>query len=426
VKRVLLAGLLTAALVGAAPAMAGWSEPQRLAVGQERFEDVALAGNTHGDAAAVWENGRGISIAFARRGRLFGAPTSIPGGRDGFSPKVAIDEKGNVLVLWSYFDNTSPGHPELRDEGCCNGIRLTMRSVAGGRFRRVQALTPVGRDVSSTALAIVNGRVGVAWGEFGLSASIGARFARAGHRLGRAVHFRHPGEAVGIALLGSGPAVTFSRFDSGGMSLHELRVRNGRVTAVRTLLSGLPEFADFAVATNAHGDQAVGWVTSADLGGPVYAGARGAAGRFRVRRVASHNGPVFAPRVAIAPSGAVIVAWGTAGGRLLAAGRRPRGRFGLARQFGATVGRGFIDDVQVGVDSSGRSVIGWTQEGPGAVEHLHAAFRSRAGRATLTRDFGPATDLGVQGTAALDARGRARVLWRRGGIVSAVRGRRAR
>src|SRR5436309_3346905 len=162
-RRTLVLALAGAALLPAS-AVASWGPRQRLSSGgDDHGEDVTLVGNARGDAVAAWRDGLGIRVAFARHGKAFGRPRYAPGGRHGRDPSVAIDSQGNAVVVWTYFANTSPPDPEERDEGCCSGAQMTVRSAASGRMRRAQALTPKGHEVGPVAATISHGRVGLAW-----------------------------------------------------------------------------------------------------------------------------------------------------------------------------------------------------------------------------------------------------------------------
>jgi hypothetical protein len=141
-----------------------------------------------------------------------------------------------------------------------------------------------------------------------------------------------------------------------------------------------------------------------------------------MRRV-SRRAPAFGPQLAIAPSGAALLAWSTYRGEIFSAGRRPGKRFGLARQFGKTVRNGYIPDLQIAVDSLGRGVLGWVQSRPGSKAHARGAFRSARGRLLQPRDLGRADSMGNQATGALDRRGRARLIWRRAATVKVTRAR---
>src|SRR3954469_925297 len=106
IVRLVLAAAAATALIGAAPASA-WT-PQRLFSGGDFFQQtVELAQNSRGDAAVVFEDLRAVRLATARPGHRFSRPRRVPGSRGGQNARVAIDEQGDVLVAWEYFDHTS-------------------------------------------------------------------------------------------------------------------------------------------------------------------------------------------------------------------------------------------------------------------------------------------------------------------------------
>ena len=70
----------------------------------------------------------------------------------------------------------------------------------------------------------------------------------------------------------------------------------------------------------------------------------------------------------------------------------------------------------------GQRVVAWTRQIPGDATHVRAAFYSASGAQTQLQDFGPATTVGEQGTAALDSLGRSWIVWPNGPNVTALRG----
>src|SRR4051794_39711890 len=147
-KHALIPLAVLALLLLPAPADAAW-RVQTIHAGSSGYSDVALVGNARGDAALAFELPGGIGLAIAQRGHAFGKPHKVPFSGGGTAPHVAIDERGNVLVLWTYFDGFEEEDIESRDEGCCDGTLATIRYARGKHFRRVQALTPPGHEVTA-------------------------------------------------------------------------------------------------------------------------------------------------------------------------------------------------------------------------------------------------------------------------------------
>src|SRR4051812_33828553 len=97
---------LVAALALAAPAAQAW-QIQKLTERAFGYDDgVDLAGNSRGDASLLWEPDARLRIATAHDGGRFVAPRAVPGSKDASNALTAMDESGNTLVAWDYFDNT--------------------------------------------------------------------------------------------------------------------------------------------------------------------------------------------------------------------------------------------------------------------------------------------------------------------------------
>src|SRR4051794_27969377 len=406
-----------ALLLLATPADAAW-RVETVHSGSSGYNDVALAGNARGDAALAFELRNGIGLAIAHRGRAFGKPRRVPFSAGATAPKVAIDEQGNVLVLWTYFDGFEEEDFESREGPCCEGTLATVRYARGKHYRRVQALTPPGHEITAEAYAIRRGRAGVVWSE---GSRIRARFAARGHGFGGTAELIASGTGLAVSLA-HGNRVTYASYGAHATRIGEFRVRRGTAHQRRTLARGLPDVAYVSVATNSRGEQVAAWQRSdRESTSPVHLAVRSAGGRFH-SRVVSHRGAYDrAPAVAIADSGAALAAWPTTRGSLLVSGRHPGGQFAAASRFDHNGRKTSIDDVELAVDSRGRSVLGWTQQKRSHGQQFFGAFRSPFGVRSHVRRFGRGDTVGTQRTAAIDASGRARLAWRVGGRVKAAR-----
>src|SRR3954454_4334123 len=405
-----------ALLLLATPADAAW-RVETVHSGSSGYNDVALAGNARGDAALAFELRNGIGLAIAHRGRAFGKPRSEPVSAGATAPKVAIDEQGNVLVLWTYFDGFGEEDCESREGPCCEGTLATVRYARGKHYRRVQALTPPGHEITAEAYAIRRGRAGVVWSE---GSRIRARFAPRGHGFGGTAELIASGTGLAVSLA-HGNRVTYASYGAHATRIGEFRVRGGTALQRRTLARGLPDSAYVTVATNARGEQAAAWQRSdREPTSPVHLAVRSAAGRFH-SRVVSHRGAFEdAPVVAIAGSGAAIAAWATTRGTLLVSGRHPGGQFAAASRFDRNGRRTSVDDVELAIGAAG-SILGWTQQKRNNGQQFFGAFRSPFGLRSHVRRFGRADYIGTQRSAAIDASGRARLAWRVGSRVKAAR-----
>src|SRR4051794_36065770 len=400
------------ALATASPA-AAWTR-QRVANSDYDYGGAVLAGNERGNAALVFDGTAGLYVAVAEPGRDFGRPRLVPRSRDGGFERIAVDERGDVLVGWTYNDGSKAPRPNQRDEGCCRRIRLALLRHGSSRFVVSSTMGRPGFDSQLRSIAIVNGRVGVAWDDFGF---VSARFSRRGLALGSPVRVAG---ASGVAAmpLRTGPVLTLQRAEyapgttdfSVDWSIGELRV--GR-SAIRTLYSRRGGYPGLALAANAHGEQAIAWTESVGTSEyDVYAAFRKPGEVFHPRRL-SQRGSFESPHVALASTGAALIAWDRVGKRVLVAARRPGGGFGDARGFSA-LNESFVYSLQVGVAPSGRALVTWlTHTG-----QAQAAFRDLDGRRIGLHQFGQ----GLGPGALLDTHGIARLALRRPGGVYAFRG----
>jgi hypothetical protein len=414
-KRTLSLATPLVALAAAAPA-AAWAPQQLFSGGGQFSQSVSLSGNERGRAAAAFVSRGGIRLALARPGSPFARSVSVPGSQGGMDPRVDIDERGNVLVVWGYFDGTEfPGIND-RDEGCCVGARMTVRAARSGHFRRFQNLTPKGRDAYVGAAAIVSGRVAVAWSN-GFD-RIRARFAPRGRRLGGTGSIANSDSPLAVRPSRTGATVTVEKGLSKNTSIREFKVgRGGGVSRLRTVLRGLPAYTDLDFATNSRGDQVASW---SSFRAPLYVAVRRRGQRFRVRRLAKRV-TAGASSVAISPDGgSAIAAWVTRkGGDLRVAARRRGGAFGKPRPFATPPG--YASGVQTAVDDAGRALFEWEHTRGSGYPRVFAAFRSPRGRQLRRRRMLFGNTFMQSGAAAIDARGRGHVVWQDGAHVYAAR-----
>jgi hypothetical protein len=412
-----LAGTLLAlamvALAAASPAEAVWSH-ERVASGAADYGEVALAANERGDAALLFERRPGLSLALARPGGNFGRPRAVPRVGDESDAGVAVDERGDVLVVWNYNDHTKPAPSFSRDDDCCERIRVALLPKGAKRFSGPKTLGPAGTDAYLQAFSLVNGRVGIGWSEGG---QVVARFSRRGLRLGGAV--RASGDqALAAAPLRTAPVLTFWRYRyTGGLTvswtLFDLVVPGGRAPVVRKLLSRVGQTPSIGLAANSHGDQVLAWSQPTGRNSyDVFAGARTRGAQFHPRLL-SRAGSFDVPGISIGRTGSAVVAW-TDSMRIFTAARPAGHGFGKAIVFRQRRKNAFVSELQVASDVAGRAVLSWRQESAQSFEREHAALRSRGGRMLNERDFGPVSNFGSPETTALDEHGIARVAWANG------------
>jgi hypothetical protein len=415
--------LLAAGLAHAADA--GWHVEGVGATGQSYYDNIAVAGNDEGRRVVAWVNQRRVYVALARPGRGFGAPRLVKlNEHEASFPRVVMNREGDALVLWSYFDGKYRAGEFDREEDCCFGVRLAVLRH-DGRLTRVQTLTPRGHDVYVGGYTIDgNGGIGVVWseneyyfaGRHGLFGRFsGPRGLRAEQKIDRS------SIPLAVAFVHGRPRVLMSKWDRKGAGLFERWAeRDWSFGHRRRVARGLDRGADIAAATNERGDEVVAWWRDGYGRRPIRVGTRGPGDRLRIKTV-DHAGREDSlssfPAVAIAPSGAAAVAWvkATKALRLVTTsgpGQRLRGPLTVA------TGGGLYSyyDLELGINARQESVLAWIEEDSGYRATVTAAVVPPGGPSRRRVRLGTATDrigLAPQGTAVMDGRGRATVVWRR-------------
>ena len=403
---------VAAAVIVAVPIAAasdsGWHLDRIARLDQRDFyyPDVAIAGNARGRRVAVWIDHRGVHAAVARRGRSFGRSRLVRRETTPIRlPRVAMNSRGDALIVWSYLDRTHIAEPEARDEDCCFGARTAVLRHDGSRGR-VKTLTRRGLEVNVEAYAIDGrGRHGIVWSETtydyagGRPGVVGRFSRRRGLGAVQKVDADPDDEAVALAYVHGRPRVLIHAFGKRrGRLVERAAHRNGRFGARRVVARGLPRDASVVATANERGDEAVAWTAYPD-GKKARGGTRAAGKRLAVRTIA--RTPSNDLRLAIAPSGAAAVAWSPYRGLRLATSR------GHGRPFrrAVTVDRGrerdYITETEVAVDSRGSAAVAWTDAGK-----LRLALVDAAGRTTRRARFeSTAHHLSGQGTGTFDERG---------------------
>ena len=372
---------LVLALLAPGGASAAWGPTQDLGPAGSFGYD----GNARGDRIAVWESASGFQFAQARPGEQLGPPRTLPGdpGR-AFSflrsLRVELDERGNALLVWNYFDETDPEYEVRGDGPCCEGLRARVIR-RDGSFTGAKALAPTGHTVyledmqaaPSGALAVaftlypytdaqegpaLNARLGSVRRGFGVRERV-----RSGQHYGPFALSFHRRRA---RMLWVGAAASASTHPP----IYELERRaRGRWTHLRPVLTRtplMPEKVSFATAPD--GSQAA-VLARRGKDNPfvdaVVSGAVRSPGRpFRLRRLGSDTFTYEdQPQVAIEPRGSALTAWfSNARDTVVAAGRRPPAAFGPLVRFGAALDPNTdVPGVTLDVNGRGRGLLAWSE-----------------------------------------------------------------
>lgn len=395
--------------------------------------DVAIAANARGRRVIVWAERHGLYLAVAQPGHRFGPARLVHGERhDVTRPRVAMNERGDAVVLWTFLDGTYVAGPEDRDESCCYRGRVAVLR-RDGRLGPIATLSPRGVESRIGAYAIgADGRYGVAWresdepGEDILNDPGGkarrallVRISRRG-RLGPVKKLDRWNTALALAFVHGRPRV-LAYAPNHRLLVERIGHRDGRFGASNTVFFGVPDDPEFAAAANGRGDEAVAWTDYTT--NRVSVGSRVAGGPLRWRVVGTTDS--FAvPTVAIAPSGAAAVAWASGAGRVRVATSAGRGaRFHHASTVFSRHTTAYPHTIELAVDSHRRAVVAWYAGEYRRLSNVHAAVVEPGGRRTRHVRFrgrGHAT-IPASGTAAFDEHGRATVVWVRGHEIRAAR-----
>ena len=356
----------------------------------------------------MWESGSGFQFAQARPGEELGPPRTLPGdpGRAFYiqrSLRVELDERGNALFVWNYFDETDPEYEVRGDGPCCGGLRARVIR-RDGTFTGAKTLAPTGHTVDLEDMQIApDGTLAVAFSLYpytyeGEGPSLNARLGslkrgfgprervRGGQHYGPFALSFHRRRA---RMLWVG-AATSARTHA---TIYELERRSrGRWTHLRPVLTRtplMPEKVRFATVPD--GSQAA-VLARRGKGNPfvdvIVSGAVRSPGRpFRLRRLGSD---AFTyedqPHVAVEPRGSALTAWfSNTRDTVVAAGRRPPAAFGPLVRFGAALDPNTdVPGVELDVNGRGHGLLAWSERpfapfGEQQRSHLVGVFRNNRG-----------------------------------------------
>lgn len=288
--------LIAAAL---AVAVGGWTQPQQLETGQ--VWGAALGGDGHGHRVAAWLSDGRVRVASADRGRDFGAARTVAStGETPGDLHLAVGRRGDALVVWGtkVQGETTPGG----GFECCRVLHAVLLSRDGS----VAGPFTLSRRSTHAFYVVVGagsrGRFGVAWS----NERRRSRFARiASIRDGFGPLERVPGRGVNSSL-------TFDRRHARVQSLLDVadvqeavRAPSGRWSQPVSLFRR-PGIDAVEFGADARGGQvAVSHIAA--FGARI--GMRNPPGPLRSSALLPDASSRIIPRLAVAGSGASVVAW---------------------------------------------------------------------------------------------------------------------
>ena len=193
------------------PAGGSWSAPAGLSAAGQNATNPMLAVNPEGEAITVWERYSGshfvVQVATRHAGGGWSAATNLSAAaKDGTRPQVALDPRGDAVVLWRSGDGSDL-------------VVETASRPPGGSWSAPAELTAPGLDAYAPRIAVdAQGNAIAAWERFdgshyivqaatrpaGGTWSVPASLSAPGHDAGR--------PAIGVDAVGSA-IVAWSRSD---------------------------------------------------------------------------------------------------------------------------------------------------------------------------------------------------------------------
>lgn len=376
------------------------------------YNDVAVTGNQRGRRLIAWTDYQGMHVATSDPEEHFGRPRLVRREKTNTTlPLLAMNARGDALLVWYFFDRTHISDEESRaDYDCCFGARMAVLH-RDGRIGRITTLAHRAVDVYVQALAIdSSGRYGVVWREpdayYQQHRGVVGQF-HDGHRLRPTQKVDRHVRALEMAYVHGRPRVLLlAHHDGRGQLVERTAHHNGRFGARRPVAKRLPPDPIIDAVSNERGDQAVAWMPE-EYAREMYGGTRAAGGRLRPRLVARTQQQAPGP-LAIAPSGAAALAWSPDRSGVLLARSPGRGApFGKPRRVVRPRRDGYDVDSQIAIDSAGHTALAWRLD-----RGLRTAVVDPDGRRHDVRTFTwDAYALARSGTGVIDAGGRATLAW---------------
>jgi hypothetical protein len=413
-------GLVVAMLAGCAllPALAGaaWSGPVDLsAAGQDAYgPQVALDAN--GDAVAVWWRSDGsnpvVQAASRSRRGTWSTPADLSAaGQDATEQQVALDQKGDAVVVWDRFDGS-------------NFIVQAATRPKGGTWSSPADLSAPGHSAIEPQVALdpKGDAVAVWYRGDGSNLIIQAASRPKGGNWSSPVNLSAPNQDAfepQVALDQKGDAVAvWDRFDGSDRSLvvqAASRPKGGGWSTASDLSA--PEYffvpfvpeADPHVALDAKGDAVAvwrrnfviqaanrpkggNWSTPADLSDP------------------SENN-AFAPQIALDRKGDAVAVWYTQAGEFVVrAASRPKGGSWSTPADLSGAGFALWPRGARALDPKGDAVVVWDGL-VGGEDTILAASRPKGGSWSTPADLSAPGQTALEPQVALDAKGDAVAVW---------------
>jgi hypothetical protein len=419
---------LAIALVAPASASAAWLPIED--VGGIKFtgSEMTFAGNGRGDAVILWKDDRGAQVAVSRRAGAFGRARRVPGtaGQSlDTAFEVLLNEDGRALIHWRHFNTAN-----RTQRAYVVGLKVD------GGFGKARAVTPAAEYLFFNPAVGPGGRFAFTYavgnGEVYPPKPTYSRSAPPSGRLGPRRRIATGAITVReVWYAGTRPYIAFTRSADKDTKLFERRIDP---PASARQIATVQRLGVLALETAPNGTQVALWIRDDTH---LFAAVRRTGQAFRAQEIDNRLPPQELD-VAVAPSGAALVAWQDfyestiedepppSGqedpGRIVMSYRAPGGSFAAPRAFRADPQPTNIFGLNADIESDGLAVLGFSAyRNAGTNGRSYVALIDEGG----DPDFTPIGELGDTAGAALvtiDERARTAATWRDERDVLAMRG----
>jgi hypothetical protein len=177
VARSLLPGALVLAFVLPSQDAIAWDGVQTLT---RNRGSLALAGNEHGRRVAAWAWSGGVFVRVAPRGGRFGPTRRIAGPPYKSGVQVAMDERGDIALVWNSFVDADPTNDAGEGEDCCQRLMGAVLRRDGRLSRLGQLGAPGVMNEAALLGSDSHGHLALAFKAFDDTAANGTIYARFG------------------------------------------------------------------------------------------------------------------------------------------------------------------------------------------------------------------------------------------------------
>jgi hypothetical protein len=348
------------------PAGGSWSKPLPLSAAANHVASpqVAVAGST---VVATWVryNGKNLITQVAERDPKTGSwsiPVSLsPSGRDAQAPKVAVDARGDAVVVWS-------------DVGLTSWTIQSAYRPAGGSWENTTLIDSPEQGTGQPDVAMdAAGNATAVWaatgGSTGWTVRAASRTAAGVWSKFAVLSKPDPSGAVApqVALEGNGDTTVVWSRTVGSTTRLELVTRSastGKWSAVTDLFPGAPSAVAPQIATDARGDGVIVWTSAGTQGFTVDASVRRPGKPWgKPTPLVAPGAGALSPQIGVDAHGAALAVWARAVGGASRVQAASLPTTGTKWSPAKTLSRAGADALtpQTAVDPDGDGALAWAR-----------------------------------------------------------------